>query len=60
MERKEFCKQAGCGILSFSGIPLLVNDASAQVQEQSPKPKHFKIDIEIYEARQDTCAKLFP
>jgi len=50
MERKEFCKKAGCGILGFSAIPLLVNDASAQGQEQSPKRKQFKIDIEIYEA----------
>ncbi|MBE0679561.1 MAG: TIGR04076 family protein [Bacteroidales bacterium] len=58
MERKEFCKKAGCGILGFSAIPLLANDASAQGQEQSPKRKQFKIDIEIYEARQDTwCHK---
>ena len=58
MERKEFCKKAGCGILGFSAIPLLANDASAQGQEQSPKRKQFKLDIEIYEARQDTwCHK---
>jgi uncharacterized repeat protein (TIGR04076 family) len=58
MERKEFCKKAGCGILSFSAIPLLANDEPALVQEQSPKRKMFKIDIEIYEARQDTwCHK---
>jgi uncharacterized repeat protein (TIGR04076 family) len=58
MERKEFCKKAGCGILSFSAIPLFVNGASAEVQEQTPKRKQFKIDIEIYEARQDTwCHK---
>jgi uncharacterized repeat protein (TIGR04076 family) len=58
MERKEFCRKAGCGILSFSAIPLLVTGESAQIQEQSPKPKKFKIDIEIYEARQDTwCHK---
>jgi uncharacterized repeat protein (TIGR04076 family) len=58
MERKEFCKKAGCGILGFSAIPLSVNDGSAHLQEQSPKPKKFKIEIEIYEARQDTwCHK---
>jgi uncharacterized repeat protein (TIGR04076 family) len=58
MERKEFCKKAGCGILSLSAIPLLANEASAQVQEQALKRKIFKIDIEIYEARQDTwCHK---
>jgi uncharacterized repeat protein (TIGR04076 family) len=58
MERKEFCKKAGCGILGFSAIPLLANEASSSVQEQSPKRKQFKIDIEIFEARQDTwCHK---
>lgn len=44
--------------MSFSAIPLLTNDLSPRVQEQPPKPKQFKIDIEIYEARQDTwCHK---
>ena len=58
MERKEFCKKAGCGILGFSAVPLLANDSFGNVQEQSPKPKQFKIDIEIFEARQDTwCHK---
>ncbi len=56
MERKEFCKKAGCGILSLSSIPLLANSASSQAQPQ--KPRQFKIDIEIFEARQDTwCHK---
>ena len=58
MERKEFCKKAGCGIMGISAIPLLANEASAQGQEQPQKPKRFKIDIEIYEARQDSwCHK---
>jgi uncharacterized repeat protein (TIGR04076 family) len=58
MERKDFCKKAGCGILGFSAIPLLANAAPAEGQEQSPKRKQFKIDIEIFEARQDTwCHK---
>ena len=58
MERKEFCKKAGCGILGFSAVPLLADDASAPIQEQSTKRKQFKIDIEIFEARQDTwCHK---
>jgi uncharacterized repeat protein (TIGR04076 family) len=58
MERKEFCRKAGCGILSFSAIPLLVSGESAQNQEQSPKRKQFKIDIEIYEAKQNSgCHK---
>lgn len=58
MERKEFCKKAGCGILTFSAIPLLGSDISAQGQEQAQKRKRFKIDIEIFEAREDTwCHK---
>ncbi len=58
MERKEFCKKAGCGILGFSAVPLFVNDASANAREQSSMRKKFKIDIEIFEARQDTwCHK---
>ncbi len=56
MKRKEFCKKAGCGIISLSAIPLLANEASSQAQPQ--KPKQFKIDIDIFEARQDTwCHK---
>lgn len=34
------------------------SDTSVQVQEQTPKSKQFKIDIEINEARQDSwCSK---
>ena len=56
MERKDFLKKAGCGALCFSAAPMFVNTASAQ--EQEIKRKRFKIDLEIYEAREDTwCHK---
>jgi len=56
MERKDFLKKAGCGALCFSAAPIIVNNASAQ--EQQKKRKRFKIDLEIYEAREDTwCHK---
>ncbi len=56
MERKDFLKKAGCGALCFSAAPVFVNNASAQEQEK--KRKRFKIDLEIYEAREDTwCHK---
>jgi uncharacterized repeat protein (TIGR04076 family) len=58
MKRNEFLKKTGCGIFCLSTIPMVINDASAQGQEQSLKRKQFKIDIEIYEARKDTwCHK---
>ena len=56
MERKDFLKKAGCGALCFSAAPAFINNASAQEQER--KRKRFKIDLEIYEAREDTwCHK---
>ncbi|MGB8492730.1 MAG: hypothetical protein WCE64_16875 [Bacteroidales bacterium] len=57
MKRTEFVKKAGCGILCFSALPL-INDSYAQGQTQTPKPKKFNIEIEIFEARKDTwCHK---
>ncbi len=58
MDRKNFLKKSGCGVLCFSATPLFMNNVSAQEQEQSQKRKQFKIDIEIYEAREDSwCHK---
>ena len=58
MDRKDFLKKSGCGVLCFSATPLFVNNVSAQEQEQSQERKHFKINIEIYEAREDSwCHK---
>jgi uncharacterized repeat protein (TIGR04076 family) len=55
MERKEFCKKAGCGILSFSTMTLLGNDGSTPFQKQPIRIKAFTINIEIYEVRQNNC-----
>ncbi len=56
MDRKEFFKKSGCGMLCFASAPVLVDTFSPS--EQSNKPKRFKIDIEIYEARKDSwCYK---
>ena len=56
MKRKDFLKKTGCGMLCFSASPLLINNASAQ--EVSEKRKRYKVDIEIFEAREDSwCHK---
>jgi uncharacterized repeat protein (TIGR04076 family) len=58
MDRKDFLKKSGCGMLCFSAAPLLVQNANAQGSIPAQERKRFKIDIEIYEAREDTwCHK---
>ncbi|MCK5692864.1 MAG: TIGR04076 family protein [Bacteroidales bacterium] len=58
MDRKDFLKKSGCGMLCFSAAPLLVQSANAQGSLPAQERKHFKIDLEIYEAREDTwCHK---
>jgi uncharacterized repeat protein (TIGR04076 family) len=58
MDRKDFLKKSGCGMLCFSAAPLLVQNANAQDSIPTQERKRFKIDIEIYEAREDTwCHK---
>ena len=58
MNRKEFFKKSGCGMLCFSTAPLFTKDLTGNGQEQSQKPRHFKIEIEIFETRKDTwCHK---
>ena len=52
MKRKEFLKKTGCGMLCFSASPFLIDNASAQ--GVSEKRKRYKIDIEIFEAREDS------
>ena len=61
MERRDFICQAGCGLIGLAAVePAL---AAEQARTQAPanpsqaRPR-YKIDIEIYEARQDTwCHK---
>ena len=58
MDRKDFLKKTGCGMLCFSAAPLLVQNANAHGALPIQERKRFKIDIEIYEAREDTwCHK---
>lgn len=54
MDRKDFIKKSGCGMLCFAAAPLVVQEASAQGPALAQERKRFKIDIEIYEAREDT------
>ena len=45
-------------MLCFSAAPLLVQNANAQGSLPAQERKRFKIDIEIYEAREDSwCHK---
>jgi uncharacterized repeat protein (TIGR04076 family) len=58
MDRKDFLKKSGCGLLCFSAAPLLVQNANALGSLPVQERKNFKIDIEIYEAREDSwCHK---
>ena len=58
MNRKEFVKKSGCGMLCFSAAPILMGAASAAADGNAPQRKRFSIEIDIYEAREDTwCHK---
>ena len=55
MRRREFIGKTGCGVACMVAAPLWLH--SVQEGEQ-PKRRKYKIDIEIYEAREDTwCHK---
>lgn len=55
MERRNFLRKSGCAAATFAVAPIAMNDmAMAQPQTR----RRYKIDIEIYEAREDTwCHK---
>ena len=62
MERRDFFGRAGCGMAAFlAGSTLLEGGQESQkppLPPPAPKPKRYKIDIEIFEARQDSwCHK---
>ncbi len=58
MKRTDFIKKTGCGVLGLTTAPFFMSDAFAGDQEQAAKRKRFKIDLEIYEAREDSwCHK---
>ena len=55
MKRREFCSKAGCGFAGMLAAPMTfgLDNPGAQA-----KRKRYKIDIEIYEAREDSwCHK---
>jgi len=67
MKRRDFLGKSGCGMASFlaaQGFPAAADAGQQQQQQQqqaSPPPakrKKYKLEIEIYEARQDSwCHK---
>ena len=55
MKRREFIGKTGCGVAGMVSAPLWLH--AAQEGEQQKRRK-YKIEIEIYEAREDTwCHK---
>jgi len=55
MERREFLSKTGCGIASLLATPLIL---TANQNEDPPKRRKYKIEIEIFEAREDSqCHK---
>ena len=55
MNRRDFLGKTGCGMAAFVAVPILLEDEAQGGQAQRKK---YKIDIEIYEAREDTwCHK---
>jgi uncharacterized repeat protein (TIGR04076 family) len=60
MDRRNFLGNAGCGLAAFMAAPGLpaAPDSGRQEAPQPPKRKRYAIEIEIYEAREDTwCHK---
>lgn len=54
MNRRDFFCKASCGVAVFMAAPLAAEPVLANVESR----KRYKIDIEIYEAREDTwCHK---
>lgn len=55
MKRREFMSKTSCGFAGLMASPLAFNSVYVGGQE---KRRKYKIDIEIYEAREDTwCHK---
>jgi len=54
MNRRKFIEKTGCGFAGLAAVPFGLTN-----QEQAPpKRRKYKIEIEIYEAREDTwCHK---
>jgi len=55
MKRREFLGKTGCAFAGLVAAPVVFNRSS---EGQETKRRKYKIDIEIYEAREDTwCHK---
>lgn len=55
MKRREFIGKTGCSIAGLAAAPSVLAKTGGQDQ---PKRRRYKIDIEIYEAREDSwCHK---
>ncbi len=55
MKRREFLGKTGCGVASIMAAPVALYPSLGSGQE---KRRKYKIDLEIYEAREDTwCHK---
>lgn len=55
MKRRDFLGKTGCGVAGMVSVPFWLH--AAQEEEQQKKRK-YKIEIEIYEAREDSwCHK---
>jgi len=55
MNRRDFIGKTGCGVVGMASVPPWLH---ASQEEEQPKKRKYKIEIEIYEAREDTwCHK---
>lgn len=55
MERRTFLSKTGCGMASLLATPVIL---TALQNEEPPKRRKYKIEIEIFEARPDSqCHK---
>lgn len=55
MERREFLEKTGCGVAGFVTAPFMLG---LNQEEEPPRRRKYKIEIEIYEAREDSwCHK---
>lgn len=55
MKRREFIGKTGCGVAGMVSVPVWLH---AGQEGEQPKRRKYKIDIEIYEAREDSwCHK---
>ncbi len=55
MNRREFLEKSGCMGCAAAGVML---PGGPESQSEAPRPRGYKIDVEIFEARQDSwCHK---